>query len=129
MRVEGHHRSWEVNDVKSVMKTLAFRDSRGGAQFWMAHGDRKYPCLAIRVSGDIADVHYLPEEYQPGFRCLGGDGLPEGEMTTLLFEGCDPGYGEETPNEFVVPFSVACSIATEFFLREGLPDTVKWFEL
>jgi hypothetical protein len=50
-------------------------------------------------------------------------------MTTFVYEGCDPGYGEETPNEFVVPFSVACAIATEFFRRERMSNAVSWFEL
>ena len=129
MRVQGYHRAWQVEDIKALEDALAWRDSRGGARFWLAHNDQKYPALAIRVTGDVADVHFFPEEGHPGFRCLGGEGLLKGGWTVLVFQGCDPGTGEETPNEFVVPFKTACSIAREFFSRKQMSDTVSWFEL
>ncbi len=97
--------------------------------FWLSHGDQEYPCLGIRVTGDFADVHFFPHNGHPGFQCLGGEGLPVDEMTTLVFEGCDPTTGEESPNEFIVPFSTALSIATEFLLHRRMSDAVSWFEL
>jgi hypothetical protein len=122
-------RAWQVKDAQDLKKVLAWRDSRGGAAFWLSREAVEYPCLAIRVTGDIADVHFLPEDGHPGFRCLGGEGLPRGGFTTLVYEGCDPGSGEETPNEFVISFETACSIATEFFHSERMSETVSWFEL
>jgi hypothetical protein len=85
--------------------------------------------LAIRVTGALADVHYFPNEDHPGFRCLGGDGLPDGGTTTLVFPGCDPATGEETPNEFVVSFETARRIAREFFYSRQMSPGFSWFEL
>jgi hypothetical protein len=127
--VSGCQRNWDIQDLGALQQALASRDSLGGALFWLAHADDEYPTLAIRISGDVADVHFFPRDNHPGFRCLGGDGLPEGGMTTLVFEGCDPGSGEDTPNEFVVPASTACEIAAEFFRTGRMSTHVSWFEL
>jgi hypothetical protein len=129
MHVDGYGRSWQVADVAGLEEVLAWRDACGGAEFWLSHEKEKYPVLAMRVSGDIADVHFFPKEGHPGFRSLGGAGLASGGRTTLIFQGCDPASGEETPNQFVVPFELACSIAKEFFHRKQTSDAVSWFEL
>src|SRR5262249_4186533 len=113
-----YRRSWEVKDVKGLEDALAWRDARGGTEFWLSHDEEKYPVLAMRVTGELADVTFFPEEGHPGFRCLGGKGLTKGGSTTLGFEGCAPATGEDAPNEFVVPFETAYSIAMEFFQRK-----------
>ena len=128
MLVSGNRQSWRVENENELDDVLARRDSRGGCVFWLTHDD-EFPCLCIRISGDVGDVPFFPHEDHPGFRCLGGQGLPEGEWTTLLFNGCDPGHGEETPNEFVVSFSAACLIAKEFLVNAKLPANFSWLEL
>jgi hypothetical protein len=50
-------------------------------------------------------------------------------MTTLVYEGCHAGYGEETPNEFVLPFATACEVAKAFLRTGEKLNTVEWFEL
>jgi hypothetical protein len=129
VRVGGYSQTWRVDDDKSLEAALAWRDDRGGAIFWLTPDDREYPALAIRATGDLADVHYFPLDGHPGFRCLGGDELPEGGLTTLLYPGCDPTAGEETPNEFVVPFGTARAVAKEFFRTKQMLQAVSWFEL
>lgn len=129
MRVDGNHRTWHVANLTALDAVLAWRDDRGGAQFWLTPDDHKYPALAIRVSGDVADIHYFPEDGHPGFRCLGGEGLPRDGLTTLVYQGADPATGEETPNEFIVPFETARSVAAEFFRSRQMSDAVSWFEL
>lgn len=128
MRVDGYGRTWQVEDVADLEKALAWRDSRGGGLFWLSQ-DGGFPTLAIRVSGDVADLHFFPEDGHPGFRCLGGVSLPEDGMTKLVFEGCDPEDGEETPNRFIVPLERAISVAREFLGRQQMPSAVSWFEL
>ncbi len=129
MRVVASGLTLLVENVESVLAALARRDDRGGGFFWLAPDDRDYPAIALRVSGEVADVFYFPVDGHPGFRCLGGKGLPDGGLTTLVFDGCDPGTGEETPNKFVVPFDRARSLAVEFFRSHGMSDSVEWFEL
>jgi len=118
-----------VADEKSLDAALAWRDDRGGGVFWLTPDEERYPALAIRVSADVADVHYFPRNGHPGFRCLGGDGLPKGRLTTLVYHGADPATGEQTPNEFVVPFETARAVAREFFRTQQMSAAVSWFEL
>jgi hypothetical protein len=129
LRVSGYRQTWQVPDERSLDAALAWRDDRGGAIFWLTPDAQRNPALAIRVSGDMADVHYFPTDGHPGFRCLGGDGLPEGGLTTLVYQGADPASGEQTPNEFVVPFETARAVAREFYRTQQMAAAVSWFEL
>jgi hypothetical protein len=131
MRVIGNigSRTWQVKDIDGLMDVLTWRDSLGGGIFFLAPDDVEYPYLCMRASGDVADVHFFPKEGRCGFRCLGGEGLPEGGLTTLLYEGCDPGSGEETPNEFILPFAIACRVAAEFLSSGRMPEGESWFDL
>jgi hypothetical protein len=129
MRVDGHRQTWQVADERSLAAALSWRDDRGGGIFWLSPDVERYPALAIRVSGEVADVIYFPQEGHPGFRCLGGQGLLEDGLTTLVYQGCDPASGEQSPNTFVVPFEAARSIAKEFFRSKRMPEGVSWFEL
>jgi hypothetical protein len=122
-------KSWQVTNVKELDAALASRDKKCGAMFSISPDDDEYPSLAIRVTKDYADVHYFPYDGHPGFRCLGGEELPEGGWTSLVYQGCDPGDGEETPNEFIVPFATACAIANEFFRSGERSGAVEWLEL
>jgi hypothetical protein len=130
MRIEGHHTTWHANDARSLAEILRRRDSKGGGQFWISAMDDRFPCLALRVSGDLADVHYFPEEGHPGFRCLAEqDLLDERDAIPFVYCGCDPASGEEVPREFVVPFMVALAVATEFLSTRQLPEAARWLEL
>jgi len=76
----------------------------------------------------VADVQFFPHEDHPGFRCIGGDGLPEGD-TRLIYEGADPASGEETSNEFIMPFEIALAIASEFLRTKQMAKNETWYEL
>ncbi len=93
MEVGGYHRSRRLENLEDLQAVLAWRDDKGGAILWFGDPHPKYPELAVRISGEFADIHYFPEDGHPGFRCLGGNGLPEGGRTTLVYEGSDPGSG------------------------------------
>jgi hypothetical protein len=132
MRIKGHDRQWDAHDEAALERVLRFRDDVGGALFWLAPDDDQYPAVAIRVSGELADVHYFPEEGHPGFRALAELSRAEvqgGAMTTLVYEGCDPATGEETPSEFVLPVSRAIDLAAEFYRTGGRSPAISWLEL
>jgi len=129
MQISGAGRTWQIDDTGALKMALEWRDSRGGAEFWLAHEGGAYPCLAVRLDGSAADVHYFPDAEHPGFRCLGGAGLPAGGVTKLVYEGCDPGDGEEVPNEFIVTAAVAARLAEAFFRSGEKSAEVEWMEL
>jgi hypothetical protein len=122
-------RTWHVVDPESLSQALGWRDSFGGGIFFLEPDDADYPLLCMRVSGDVADIIFYPADDHPGFRCLGGDGLPEGGMTTLVYEGCDPGDGEEEPNRFIVPFAKARAVAMDFLRDWRMSEAAFWLDL
>lgn len=129
MKIEGHHRKWHAHDEAALQQVLRFRDDVGGALFWLSHDDDRYPTLAIRISGDLAGVHYFPCKDHPGFRALAEPSVQEDQPSTFVYEGCDPATGEETPSEFVLPISTAMDLAKEFHRTRTRSSAVSWFEL
>jgi hypothetical protein len=130
MRVEEHTRSWRVANAMELAAALTSRDEKGGALFFISpDDDQRCPSLAIRVTKDYADVHFFPYDGHPGLRCLGGIGLPKDGWTSFVYQGCDPGTGEETPNQFIIPFSTARAIAEEFLRSGQRSNAVEWLEL
>ena len=129
MKIEGNHRTWQIEDEEALEKILAFRDERGGAQFWLSPTNAEWPCLAIRISGNHGDVHYFPTERHAGFRRLSGQGLSDGGFTKLEFDGCDPSDGEESPNAFILSFQQIVDIARNFFCSGTILDFEKWLAL
>ena len=131
MKITGNigSRTWHVVDAGGLLDALAWRDSVGGAVFFLEPDDAAYPLLCMRVSGDVADIIFYPADGHPGFRCLCGEGLPEGGMTTLVYEGCDPGDGEAEPNEFIVPFAKARAVALDFLDELRMSGSLSWLDL
>lgn len=111
-RVYDHQGEIEVGDEASLGAALNRRDAIGGGEFWLAENAGGYPCLAIRVSGDYADIHYFPKSGHPGFRFMNDtDDSSPGEYTIFRYLGSDPADGTEVPNEFVVSHIVAVTVA------------------
>ncbi|MFX1450750.1 MAG: Imm1 family immunity protein [Promethearchaeota archaeon] len=129
MIVSGYQTEWVVDDEHSLDNILRTRDDMKGGEFWLADVAGEYPCLSIIIYQNLSTIHYFPKENHPGFRCLGGEGLPSGGMTIFVYQGCDPRDGIEIPNKFVVPFTTALAVAKEFFRSRKLPASVQWFEL
>lgn len=129
MRVEGLKQTWDVDSEGALETALSTRDARGGAEFWLWSTEKRYPCLAMQIGGTFSSVTFFPSDGHPGFRCLGGEGLPATGITKLVFEGCDPGDGEQIPNRFVIPFSKALAVAKVFFTRSVMSDAEEWLEL
>jgi hypothetical protein len=123
VRIEGIGRTWQADDLKTLEDAFDWRDHRGGAYFWLTH-NQQYPTLAVRISGDFADVCYFPHDGHPGFRCIGDGGMTDNGSTKLVFDGCDPESGEDTPNVFIVPVRTARSIASEFLRNKQMSNDV-----
>lgn len=121
---------WQVDDEDELESILQTRDKTGGAEFWLSHSiSPGCAALCIRVTRDISCIIYFPGENHPGFRCLGRNALDPDGTTKFVFDGCDPAWGEDEPNEFVIPFSTAVSIAKVFLSCDDLPSSAKWLEL
>ncbi|MCP5120202.1 MAG: hypothetical protein GY953_56115 [bacterium] len=129
MLISANHKQWDAQNEQGVEHALSTRDARGGGEFWLAEGIGEYPCLGSIVSGEQSNIHYFPEKGHPGFRCLGGKGLPPEGTSIFVFDAGDPGDGIEVPNDFVVPVATAVVVAKEFLRCRNLPTSVEWLEL
>ena len=129
MKLTIANRSATVTSRDALLTALETLDQCGGGEFWLASEAGHLPALAIRLSGQLADVHYFPGDGHPGFRLLGDLDLPIGGTTLFVYEGCDPFSGESVPNEFVTSASRALSIAGDFFETSQKPEPGSWFEL
>lgn len=129
MRITSSGLQTSASSAESLLRTLDVRDSLGGAEYWLSEDFAPHPCLAIRFSSALADVHYFPQARHPGFRMLSRLDLPRDASTLFRFEGCDPAAGEPVPNAFVVSVADALHAAVEFFETGAMPRSASWLEL
>ena len=129
MILEGLNRSIRVETAQALREVLAWRDAGGGAHWWLAGEVGAFPALAMTFTGPVAELHFFAQASHPGFRCVGGEGLPEDGETLLVYEGCDPGDGIQTPNEFIIRSEQAADIAAFFLANQAMSDAVAWLEL
>jgi hypothetical protein len=130
MRIEDfngiiHHAS----DIEEIDNILRKRYGKGVNEFWISHGDERFPVISLQVSGRLACLHYIPRKRHAGFVSLGdlkSLGLEPGGETTFY-------VGPTTPiwalNEQVISFSDALKVVHEFSANPALPKSIRWFEL
>jgi hypothetical protein len=120
-----------VRDVTTRLEidaALSKRDDAGMNSFWLSHGIQEFPAINIMVNGELAYVHYFPEERHPGYASVGNlSHLPRGGITNFFH---DPGSEPfDILNEAVVPFSEALKVAQEFAVSKDLPKCISWNSL
>ncbi len=119
---------YEAADRDQLEAVLMRRHGNGVNEFWLSHGNDRYPAVALLVKGDLAALHYFPTEGHPGFTSAGNvAGLESGEITTFWISAGGETIG--VLNDAVMPFSVALAAAAEFLISIELPRSVEWFEL
>ncbi len=122
---EGLH---EANSISTLESLLMKRHKDESNSFWLSHGSKRHPSLALLVKGELAGLHYFPEESHPGFVPAGNiAGLTSGKTTTFYMD--DGGEVVQVVNDAIVPFSAALVVAKEFFFSEAMPKAIKWVEL
>jgi hypothetical protein len=122
---EGLH---EANSIPALESVLAKRYNEESNSFWLSHGRKKHPALALLVKGNLAGIHYFPEDSHPGFIPTGNlAGLKSKQMTSFQMDN----GGEEVQilNDAIVPFALALAVAREFFTSDALPRSINWAEL
>jgi hypothetical protein len=127
MRIEDYDAVWHVTRPADIEAALRKRHGAGRNGFWLTHGSNKSPAINIMVMGDLAYVHYFPEDH-PGFASIGTvPGLRLGGVTSFF-----PGDTDETLeilNDSVVRFEEALKAAQEFAVSPTLPKSIQWLEL
>jgi hypothetical protein len=118
----------EVSGNAHLEAALAARYGNGVNEFWIRHPNQRFPAIVILANKNLACVHYLTEQFDPGYQSVGpAEGLdPKG--TTAFFVNTPT---EILPmlNRSVVKFSLAVEAVKEFSKLVQLPVCIKWFRL
>jgi hypothetical protein len=118
-----------AGSIEQIDKILHQRYGNGVNEFFLAHGDERYPVISLQVSGRLACMYYFPREGHPGFVSLGdlkSVGLQPGGETTFYVAPDQPIWAI---NEHVISFSDALKVVHEFCGDPALPKSIEWFEL
>jgi hypothetical protein len=118
----------QVSGDTELLAILASRYGEAVNEFWLSHAGHRFPAIVILANKDLACVHYLPEEFDPGYQSVGpAEGIdPRG--TTDFFVNT-PTEILGMLNRSVVKFSLAAEAAKEFLRSPQLPSCIKWFRL
>lgn len=123
----GTHSVHSTTELEGIL-SARFKDQLN--EFSLSADSSDYPLLWIFVKGDLVAIYYIPADGQAGYVSIGGKiNLDPKKMTTFKIGGFDPGDTIDVHNEFIVSFSEALKVATEFFHSQELPRSIEWFEL
>ena len=115
----------DVTTRLEIESVLNKRDDAGMNSFWLSHGTEKFPAINIMVNGDLAYVHYFPEERHPGYASVGNlSHLSRGGITHFFHVPGEEPF--DILNEAVVPFSEALKVAQEFAVSKEMPKCIPW---
>jgi hypothetical protein len=107
---------------------LTQRQVEGANEFWLSHGNQRYPAISLLVKDGLAALHFFRKEYDAGLRSAGNlADLESGATTTFCLTIA--GDEVEVLNDAVMPFAVALTVAREFLASNELPQSVEWLEL
>jgi hypothetical protein len=128
MRIHDYETAWNLTDPEGIEAALSKRYGAGRNAFWLYHGSEGHPAINIMVNGDLAYVHYFPEDRHPGFASVGTvPSLRPGGDTIFFPDDTDDTF--DIVNEAVVRFSDALKVAQEFAISPALPKSIQWSEL
>jgi len=127
LRIQDFENTRNADDVNELERALRVRHDDANS-FWLSHGKETKPALSILVRGDLAYLHYFPDDSHPGFSSIGAVRELKRDGTTTFFLDT-PEQEQEIVNSSIVSFSEAVKVAKEFFISKDLPEAIKWFEL
>jgi hypothetical protein len=129
MKIEDFDSVHDLTTRLEIERALSKRHDAGINSFWLSHGTEQRPAINIMVNGDLAYVHYFPDEDHPGYASVGAlSHLPRGGITNF-FDGPSGGEPFDILNEAVVPFSEALKVAQEFAVSKEMPKCIPWRSL
>jgi hypothetical protein len=127
MMVEDFETTREITKPADLDAVLGKRYGVGINSFWLADEAGKFPVINITVNGDVAYVHYFPNEDHPGFGSVARSPGPRPNETSVFF--ISPDERIWVPNGEIVAFSEALKAAQEFSISRTLPKCLQWRSL
>ena len=128
MRIKDYKSICNVTNPADIAAALQRRHGAGRNAFWLSYGSDLHPAISILVSGELAYVHYFPDDDHPGFASVGNlPGLRVGEFSEFFPEQSNDSF--DIMNEAVIPFSDALKVAQEFASSPTMPKCIGWNSL
>jgi immunity protein Imm1 of predicted polymorphic toxin system len=127
VRVEDFETALEVTTPTDLEAALSKRHGAAINSFWLSHGAEEFPAINIMVKGDLAYVHYFPQERHPGFASAAKELVPKPNETSTFF--VYPTEKVWVLNSALIPFSDALKVAQEFAVSKAMPRCIQWSEL
>ena len=127
MRIEDYDFVCEAATSQEIEVALSRRHGNGMNSFWLTDGNNDFPYINILAKGDVAYVHYFPEERHPGFASAAKVPVDKPHETGVFF--LYPTEKVWILNGEVIPFSDALKAAKEFAITTAMPKSIQWFEL
>jgi len=128
MKIEDFDSIQDLTTPLEVETALSKRHDAGLNSFWLSHGDDRFPAINIMVNGDLAYVHYFPNDDHPGYASVGAlPNLSRGGKTNFFMHSSDE--PNAIRNDAVVPFSSALKTAQEFAVSKNMPKCIPWRSL
>jgi len=117
----------ECKTVEELNLVLANRYGNDANELEL-YGDQRFPFITILIRGQNACVHYFESEADCGhYAYVDNNELPNDGYTTFYLGSITS--ETEVSNDLVIPFSLAQTIAHDFFLHLARSEKAKWFEL
>ena len=129
MRIQNYQDVWEVRSAVELEAILVKKPQSDVNEYWLSHGEEKYPAISLLVKGEIASLSYLPEGGHPGYVSAGkvpGLDLFENTQFSTTRNRADD---VSVSNQHVIPSSDAVAAAKEFLISTDLPKNVEWSKL
>ena len=117
----------DITTLPELEAALNKRYGVGINSFWLCHVAGGFPVINIVVKGDLAHVHYFPNEDHPGFASQAKLPGPRPNETSAFFIG--PKEKIWVLNGEVIPFSEALKVAQEFALFQTMLKCIRWKSL
>jgi hypothetical protein len=128
MKIEDFDATQDLSTPLEIQAALSKRSGAGLASFWLTHGGERFPMINIMINGDLAYVHYFPEDRHPGYASAGAlPQLPPDGITHFFQHPTDEPF--DIMNNAVVRASEALKVAQEFAVSKGMPKCIPWRSL
>ena len=110
------------DELRSILSKRFENESN---EFWMFADNKEFPCMAILVKGNLANVSFICDENDIGYQSL-GQAVGSKTGTFTVFYTNTPEEEIEIHDEMIVSAENAVKAAEEFFREHKMPCCIKW---
>ena len=116
----------ECKTIEELNFLMSVRYGTGVNEYWIP--SEGFPCLAVLVNNEHANLTYFHDEEHSGLQSVGVDTKLDPKESSIFYTNT-PTEEVVIRNEAVVPSETAQRAAIEYFSSLSLPTCIDWVEL